>query len=601
MLWTLLGLVRLVLAVGGGSYLWFRSQVHASNTRVDPKVTVVEGTVPSSTVVSVKVPDSPTSMNIVVLGTDKRANIAENYGRSDTLMVVHVDKDQNYLSILSIPRDLYVDVPGYGKQKINAAYALGGPALAIKTVSQLTGVAIDKYVEVDFNAFKDITNALGGVYVDVDARYYSANPNWEMINIWPGYQLLNGSDALDYVRYRHDLNLDFGRMERQQRFLAAAREQAMGWNLPFKLPGLISALFDNVNTDLGTNDVLKLAYWGVKLNGDRIRQVSLIGTPEQIGDGSYVVATNTEIANAVTGLLTPPSASGQVSSQTGTTRTGSAQGAVQGDIIPGEAPGSSATTTTLPVKVDLTGVTVDILNGMGADSYGAATSDYFKSLGATVNSVGTASNGLRKVTTVLYPSGKSVQAHLVGQAVHADSVGRSSSVSQITVTLGDGFQLPAAFQPPVSPATIPNAGEWKALAKMISFTVEGPGYLPSGYKYKDRMPRTGGTYGIKVGDGTKPALKMIYQLSLNGSQTDQYMGITETTWTSAPAASSGQEVQADGVKFTIVGTSQKVDHIWWEKDGTLYWVSNTLSYYLTKQELLNVAESMIVIPPAVTT
>ncbi len=391
-------------------------------------------------------------------------------------------------------------------------------------------------------------------------------------------------------------------MERQQRFLAAAREQAMGWNLPFKLPGLISALFKNVNTDLGANDVLKLAYWGVKLSGDRIRQVSLIGTPEQIGSGSYVVATNTELADAVTGLLTPPSASGQkTSSQTGAVQAGTTEGTVQGDIIPGEAPGSSATTTTLPVKVDLTGVTVDILNGMGVDGYGAASSDYFKSLGATVNSVGTASNGLHKNTTVLYPSGKSAQAHLVGQAVRADSVDRSSSVSQITVTLGDGFQLPAAFQPPISAATIPNAGEWKALAKMIPFAVEGPGYLPSGYTYADRMPRTGATYDIKVGNGTKPALKMIYQLSVNGSETDQYMGITETTWTSAPATSGGQEVQHDGVKFTIVGTNQKVDHIWWEKDGTLYWVSNTLSYYLTKQQLLDVAESMIVIPPAVTT
>jgi hypothetical protein len=156
--------------------------------------------------------------------------------------------------------------------------------------------------------------------------------------------------------------------------------------------------------------------------------------------------------------------------------------------------------------------------------------------------------------------------------------------------------LPAAFQLPVSAETIPNASEWKALATMISFQLEGPGYLPSGYKYVDRMPRAGATYGIKVGNTTKPALKMIYQLSVNGSKTDQYMGITETTWTEAPAASNGQEVKHDGVTFTIVGTSQKVDHIWWEKDGTLYWVSNTLSYYLTKQELLEVAESMIVIP-----
>ena len=89
---------------------------------------------------------------------------------------------------------------------------------------------------------------------------------------------------------------------------------------------------------------------------------------------------------------------------------------------------------------------------------------------------------------------------------------------------------------------------------------------------------------------------MIYQLTLNGSETDQYMGITETTWTSAPAASSGQEVQQGGVTFTIVGTSQKVDHIRWRNGDTLCWVSNTLSYYLTKQALLDVAESMIAIP-----
>ncbi|HEY5528315.1 MAG TPA: LCP family protein, partial [Thermoleophilia bacterium] len=198
-LWSLLGLILLVLAGGGGSYLWFRSQVHASNKRVDPAVKQVLGTVPPSTVVSVSVavPASPSAMNILVLGTDKRQNIAEDYGRSDTLMVVHIDPGQDYLSILSLPRDLRVDVPGHGLQKINAAYAYGGAALTIKTVAQLTGVAIDHFVEVDFNAFKDITDSLGGVYVDVDRRYYNDNPTWELIKLAPGYQLLKGDNALD--------------------------------------------------------------------------------------------------------------------------------------------------------------------------------------------------------------------------------------------------------------------------------------------------------------------------------------------------------------------------------------------------------------------
>ena len=465
LLWTFLGIVLLLLAGAGGSYLWFSNQVHASNQRVDPAVKQVEGTLPPTTVVSVPVPDSPTGMNIVVLGSDIRTTTAGDTGRSDTLMIVHVDPGQNYLSILSIPRDLYVDVPGHGKQKINSAYAYGGPALTIRTVSQLTGIAIDRYVEVDFNAFKDITNALGGVYVDVDRRYYNDNPTWELIKLAPGYQLLNGDNALGYVRYRHDLNMDFGRMERQQRFLAAAREQAMGWNLPFKLPGLVSALFKNMTTDLGANDVLKLAYWGVKLDGGRIRQVSLIGTPQTIGDGSYVVATNAEIAAAVTSLLTPPSASGQQTSAS----TGTTVKVTQGDIVPGEVPGSAATTTTIPVKVDLSGVALDIANGTGVAAYGTAGADYLKSLGATVSSVAPADSAPRKTTTVVYPLGQSAPAHLVGQAMHADSVSRSSSVSLITVTLGTGFQLPAAFQPPASADTIPNSSEWKALAKMIPF------------------------------------------------------------------------------------------------------------------------------------
>ena len=104
--------------------------------------------------------------------------------------------------------------------------------------------------------------------------------------------MLNGADALDYVRFRHDTNMDFGRMERQQRFMTAVREQAMGWDLPFKLPGLISALFSNVTTDLDANDILKLATWGIRLNGDNIRQITLTGSTPTINGVSYVVVSD---------------------------------------------------------------------------------------------------------------------------------------------------------------------------------------------------------------------------------------------------------------------------------------------------------------------
>jgi len=99
-----------------------------------------------------------------------------------------------------------------------------------------------------------------------------------------------------------------------------------------------------------------------------------------------------------------------------------------------------------------------------------------------------------------------------------------------------------------------------------------------------------------VGGGTKPAFRMLYRLKDRGSWTDQYMGIEETSWLDAPAASKGREVKQGNVVFTMVGAADKVDRIWWKADGTLYWVSNTLSHLLTEQELLAVAEGMISIP-----
>jgi len=94
-------------------------------------------------------------------------------------------------------------------------------------------------------------------------------------------------------------------------------------------------------------------------------------------------------------------------------------------------------------------------------------------------------------------------------------------------------------------------------------------------------------------------IKVVYQLTREGEATDQYLGIMETNWLDAPAASGGQEVKSSGITYTFVGTNQRTDRIWWKQGDTLYWVSNTLSYYLTKKELLKVAESMIVVPKGV--
>jgi polyisoprenyl-teichoic acid--peptidoglycan teichoic acid transferase len=306
---AILVLIVLVAAAAGGSYAWFSCVVGTANGRVDDATKAALASSPTNPLVSV--PESPSAMDILVLGSDIRAD--ESGGRSDSLMLVHVDPANNRLSLLSIPRDLRVEIPGHGLNKINTAYSLGGAALSIQTVKELTGVNIDHFVQVDFAAFQALTDTLGGVYVDVDRRYLNTDLSYEPIDIQPGYQLLNGHDALEYVRFRHDKNADFGRMLRQQRFLSALKEQvgSLGAGLALKLPRLTRALFSNTTTDLSANDFLKLAYWAIRLNGDRVRELRIVGTSPTIDGVSYVVASQEVISQAVTELLTtdtPPKA-----------------------------------------------------------------------------------------------------------------------------------------------------------------------------------------------------------------------------------------------------------------------------------------------------
>jgi LCP family protein required for cell wall assembly len=231
LLWGFALLALLTVAVMGASYLWFRGVVSGASggAAVAAARDVVDNKAPASTF---SLPEAPQAMDLLVLGSDKRSTGTETYGRSDTLMLVHVDPTNGFMSVLSLARDLRVEVPGQGFQKINAAYAFGGAALAIETVQNLTGVDVDHYLEIDFTAFKDVTDSIGGVYVDVDRRYYYDGLDYENIKLASGYQLLSGDAALDYVRFRHDRNIDFGRVERQQRFLRAVREQAMGGTFP---------------------------------------------------------------------------------------------------------------------------------------------------------------------------------------------------------------------------------------------------------------------------------------------------------------------------------------------------------------------------------
>jgi polyisoprenyl-teichoic acid--peptidoglycan teichoic acid transferase len=165
---------------------------------------------------------------ILVLGSDHRFGDGKGVpARSDTIIVVRLDPDKGATAIMSLPRDLKVDIPGYGEDKINAAYADGGPKLTVRTVRDLLGIDIHHVINVNFGGFQRAVNRLGCVYADIDRRYYNAQGGpggYATIDIQPGYQRLCGKDALDYVRYRHTDN-DFVRAARQQEFLRQAKDQ----------------------------------------------------------------------------------------------------------------------------------------------------------------------------------------------------------------------------------------------------------------------------------------------------------------------------------------------------------------------------------------
>ncbi len=563
--------------VAAGYYLWLNAKVAAANDRVSQDVREALAEHPTSTVplatsttldpgpttTTEQAPESPDAMNILLVGSDRRSSSSKSYGLSDTIMLVHVDPENDYLSTISFPRDLRVTIEGHGKQKLNTAYSYGGPALSIRTIQAITGVDIDHYLGVDFHAFRDMTDSLGGVYVEVDRRYYYKGGQYERINLQPGYRLLSGADALDYVRFRHDANLDFGRMERQQRFLTALRQQAMGWDLGIKLPKLIGAFFDNVATDLGTNDFIKLAWWGIRLDGAHMKQVTLRGTTQTIGGGSYVIADQAKIDAAVQDFLTPPK-EGSTASVAGT---------------------DSGTPTTAVPAAPLVGIELDVYNSSAPSGSGSYISGLLRGQGATVVVTG---NATQKVTAtqVWYPAGALNAAQKVATALEIAKLGQSTTVARVTVVLGSDYSPPGGA---AGSGTILSANVWLGVAKKVPFAVQAPTYLPSQYTISKRSPNNATIYKIKVGDDSLPILVMLYKLK----GADQYMNITETTWQEAPLASPGKQVQHNGTTFTVVFTGDKVERVWWRSDGVLYWVSNTLSRLATEEELLGVAESMV--------
>jgi LCP family protein required for cell wall assembly len=247
--WIGLVLVMVVAGFGGGVYLWIHESVAATEYKGPDKrkiETTLQAVAPHHATIA------------LVLGYDHRVGQGSAPSRSDTIMLLRADPNSQTISQLSIPRDLNVEIrcpkPGFTPftSKINAAYSSCGALGSLATVEALTHLPINYLITVDFRGFKKVVNILGGVWVDVDRRYFNNQGGpygYATINIQPGYQRLTGGKALDFVRYR-ETDSDIVRVARQQLFVQAMKEQfAHSFSID-KIPGLVGAVSSNVQIAL---------------------------------------------------------------------------------------------------------------------------------------------------------------------------------------------------------------------------------------------------------------------------------------------------------------------------------------------------------------
>ena len=218
--------------------------------------------------------DDKKRTNILLLGVDARKG--EKISRSDTIILASVDPKLNRAALVSIPRDTKISGSAAGgMDKINAANVAGGPEYAVEKVEELMNEQIDYYVEIDFEGFKNIIDALGGVTIDVDQRMYKPS---EDINLKPGLQTLDGYGALAFVRYRDYPMGDIERTEHQQAFLKALGQEVLKPATVVKLPTLIREVKANVKTNLGLKDMLKMASWAPGFTNESIVAQTLPGS-----------------------------------------------------------------------------------------------------------------------------------------------------------------------------------------------------------------------------------------------------------------------------------------------------------------------------------
>ena len=391
-------------------------------------------------------------INILLLGIDQRDAEAGQPTRSDTMILLTIDPVSKTMGLLSIPRDLWVPIPGLAQpmeERINAAhfygdvykYPGGGVVLAKRTVQYNLGIPVHYYVRVDFNGFKNIVDALGGVTINVDKaidddQYPDGDYGVMTIHIPAGVQHMDGDHALQFVRTRH-ADSDFGRTRRQLQFLVAMRDQALKLNILPKLPSLISQFRDAVKTDLSASDIISLARLASQIDKDNIMakgidesMVTRWITPQ---GGDVLIPKRDEIKKLVDEMFGTgvPAASSQPAAPAPTpTSTPAPQKSVQA-----------------PTPLQQENARIEILNGSNTQGLAGKFQTYLAGLGYNVVSIGDAGRYDYTDPVIVYYADKSyTQSSLVKLfSVRPENVRPAPSTRtdvDIRIILGANSKLP---------------------------------------------------------------------------------------------------------------------------------------------------------------
>ncbi len=583
LLWALAVLIILGAAFAGGAYLYFNREVQAVRAHTaDVKIAQKR--------LSIPLPGQPAIA--LIAGYDHRANEAKGTpSRSDTLMLLRADPQQKAISMLSFPRDMIVNVACPGQPtfrgKINAAYTECGARGTLETVKDLTGLPINYLITVNFHGFRQIVDKLGGVWMDVDRRYYNKNTgsaatNYSDIDLNAGYQRLNGSDALSFVRFRHT-DSDFYRVIRQQMFVKALKEQIQHNFSPFKLPGIVGAITKSVEVGVGGGEgltgktVLSYALFAYGLPAGHFFQAKIQG----LTGYSSVTTSDQNLQDAIREFTTPdveaPTKATDVT--LGRRIRSAAPRAQDTTLLVLNGNGITGSAATAGYQFARRGYQIVVPpSGMPAN---APTFDYFHS---TVYYDPTRSGGKAAATTLAnlfgdadvaalpatIPSYGSMLVAVVGQTFHG-------SIAPAPVDETPKPQKAnVVFNPALSHNLVRDAQRKLPFRAMVPSVMERSS-VPD-------MEEPNRVYWI----GKHRALRLVYRTG--GTE---YWGIEETDWTDAPILSGKNSTHVlKGRPYDLYYSGPHLHMVVLRWGGVTYWVVNTLQDSLSNETMLAIAKGL---------